>query len=226
MRALTLILAVLLVIGPPPKRSGATPPRLEGLALVNEDGSLSIGGTQVRLVGILIPRLGTLCIEDFRGTSCSDFNVRRRLERKISGFVHCDLYGRGPDGVAQGICTVEGRNRFRPRRSSPTTPCTVRSTRSAISSIDRPSMSLAVTASRSASGNRSRAAARASSRSRLRTADDGLSPCCGSTASQRAEDWLTAASRWTSRSGSRAWAVSRLIRSMAAVRRISIARQP
>ncbi|HWL67165.1 MAG TPA: hypothetical protein VNS22_02150 [Geminicoccus sp.] len=117
MRALTVILVTLLVLGPHPKPiDAAIPQRLEGLALVNEDGSLSIGGTQVRLAGILIPQLGTLCIEDYRGTSCSDFNVRRRLERKISGFVHCNLYGRGPDGVAQGVCTVEGRNRFRPRQ--------------------------------------------------------------------------------------------------------------
>ncbi|WP_200840715.1 hypothetical protein, partial [Geminicoccus flavidas] len=97
MRALILVLAILLAGAGP--AGAVTPQRVEGLALVNEDGSLSIGGTQVRLTGILIPRLGTLCIEDYRGTSCSDFNVRRRLERKISGFVHCDLYGRGPDGV-------------------------------------------------------------------------------------------------------------------------------
>ena len=116
MRALIRCLAILGTLCLPLGLDAATPTRIEGLALVNDDGSLSIGGTQVRLLGILIPKLGTVCIEDFRGTSCSDFNVRRRLEDKINGFVYCDLYGRGPDGVAQGICTVEGRNRFRPRQ--------------------------------------------------------------------------------------------------------------
>lgn len=117
MRALTGLLLLALVLPPAlPAPVHARQERVEGLATVNDDASLTVGGTQVRLFGITIPKLGTLCIDDARGRSCTDFNARRALERKISGFVHCQIVAQAADGILEGICTIEGRNRFRPRQ--------------------------------------------------------------------------------------------------------------
>jgi endonuclease YncB( thermonuclease family) len=111
MRALTVLVLLLLALP-----TYAQERKVEGLAIVNDDGSLTISGTDIRLFGITIPKLGILCIDDYRGRSCSDFNIRRTLEHKINGFVHCQVVGRAADGVLEGICTIEGRDRFRPRQ--------------------------------------------------------------------------------------------------------------
>jgi endonuclease YncB( thermonuclease family) len=111
MRALTVLVLLLLALP-----AHAQQQQVDGLATVNDDGSLTIGGTDIRLFGITIPKLGILCIDDFRGRTCSDFNIRRTLERKINGFVHCQIVDRAADGVLEGICTIEGRDRFRPRQ--------------------------------------------------------------------------------------------------------------
>ncbi|WP_027135342.1 thermonuclease family protein [Geminicoccus roseus] len=114
MRTLTL-LALLLLLALP-GAGQAQQKQVDGLAIVNDDGTLAIGGTRIRLYGITIPKLGILCIDDARGRTCSDFNVKRMLERKITGFVHCQIVRQASDGVAEGICTIEGRDRFRPRQ--------------------------------------------------------------------------------------------------------------
>jgi endonuclease YncB( thermonuclease family) len=109
MRALAA-LAVLMLAALP-----AQAEQVKGLARVYEDASLSVGGTHVRLFGIVIPKLGVLCIQDRRGQTCSDFNAERALEDRISGFVYCDIVRYGADGVAEGICTIAGRDQFGPR---------------------------------------------------------------------------------------------------------------
>ncbi|HEX2527671.1 MAG TPA: hypothetical protein VHL31_15420 [Geminicoccus sp.] len=112
MRALTAALAVLvLALAGTPARAE----QIESFARVYEDGSLSIGGTHVRLYGIIIPKLGVLCIQDAYGQTCSDFSAQRALERRISGFVRCDIVRRDANGVAEGLCTVAGRDQFGPR---------------------------------------------------------------------------------------------------------------
>ena len=111
MRALVALAGFLLACAPLALRAE----QIESFARVYEDASLSVGGTRVRLYGITIPRLGILCIDDKAGRTCSDFNAERMLERRISGFVRCDIVRRDLNGIAEGICTVQGRDQFGPR---------------------------------------------------------------------------------------------------------------
>ena len=105
-----LVLSLMVIMSGPAKAE-----QIESFARVYEDASLSLGGTRVRLFGITIPRLGILCIDDKAGRSCSDFNAQRMLERRISGFVRCQIVRRDANGVAEGLCTVAGRDQFGPR---------------------------------------------------------------------------------------------------------------
>ena len=119
MRALILrtLLPALLLAWMTPAQAQQRPV-VEGLAIVNDDASLSINGTLVRLYGITIPKLGILCLEGLRGSrrTCSNFNVADQLDDRIRGFVHCEIVGRDLDGVVRGICSIEGRDRFSPRQ--------------------------------------------------------------------------------------------------------------
>lgn len=106
-------LALLLLLLPAMALAG--PPPIESWARVLDDASLSLGGTHVRLAGIEVPKLGLQCIQDWRGSSCSDFSPARALDRRISGFVRCDLVSTDPDGVPRGFCSIQGRDPFGPR---------------------------------------------------------------------------------------------------------------
>lgn len=87
---------------------------MDGLAIVRDDGTLSIGGTVVRLFGIYLPQLERSCRTSIRPPVCAPKAVLV-LENKVRGFVRCEIVRRGADGVLEGICGQRGRDSFAPR---------------------------------------------------------------------------------------------------------------
>jgi endonuclease YncB( thermonuclease family) len=92
----------------------AAPRVVDGLAIVLGDGTLSVGGTRVRLFGIYIPQLERTCSTVIRPPFCAPKSVIV-LEQKVQGFVRCEIVRFGPDGVPEGICGQRGRDLFGPR---------------------------------------------------------------------------------------------------------------
>ena len=90
---------VLLVIG---ATVSAAPP-IRGLAFVQEDASLRIGGVSIRLYGIYVPETSDTCRRHERPLRCAP-RAALALERKAKGFVHCEPMGREPDGTVIGLC--------------------------------------------------------------------------------------------------------------------------
>lgn len=82
--------------------------------MVRDDGTLSIGGTPVRLFGIYLPQTERTCRTVIRPPVCAPKAVLV-LENKVTGFVRCEIVRRGPDGVLEGICGQRGRDLFGPR---------------------------------------------------------------------------------------------------------------
>ena len=87
---------------------------VDGLVIVREDGTLSVGGTRVRLFGIYLPQLERTCRTSIRPPVCAPKAVLVLVD-KVDGFVRCEIVRRGPDGVAEGICGQRGRDPFAPR---------------------------------------------------------------------------------------------------------------
>ena len=117
MRALILLCLSLLGVASAAHAQQAQHATVDGLAIVNDDASLSINGKLVRLYGITIPKLGIVCLDERASRrTCSDFNVARKLDREINGFVHCEIVATAYDGVPEGLCSTEGRDRFAPRQ--------------------------------------------------------------------------------------------------------------
>jgi endonuclease YncB( thermonuclease family) len=87
---------------------------VDGLAIVQEDGTLSVGGTHVRLFGIYIPQFERTCRTSIRPPRCAPKAVLV-LDGKVTGFVRCEIVLVGGDGVPQGVCGVRGRDLFGPR---------------------------------------------------------------------------------------------------------------
>ncbi|MEK0082171.1 thermonuclease family protein [Benzoatithermus flavus] len=96
-----------------PDRWAAAAEIVDGLATVREDGTLSVGGTAVRLFGISIPQIERTCRTFIRPPRCAPKAVLV-LDGKVNGFVRCEIVRRGADGVLEGVCSMRGRDLFGP----------------------------------------------------------------------------------------------------------------
>ncbi len=108
--AAALAFALLFLLG------GATEGRaaaIEGLARVQDDGSLSINGQTVRLFGVYVPLLDRRCRTSIQPPRCGASSVLA-LAFKVTGFVHCTPAGRLQDGSLTAICTQKTDRLFEP----------------------------------------------------------------------------------------------------------------
>ena len=87
---------------------------VDGLGIVRENGTLSVGGRPVRLFGIIIPQVGRTCRSSVRPPRCAPAAVLV-LEDKVTGFVRCEIVRQGRDGIPEGVCGVRGGDLFAPR---------------------------------------------------------------------------------------------------------------
>ena len=78
-------------------------------AIVQDDGTLRIGGKTVHLYGIYIPTLNYTCRTFIRPAQCAPRAVLQ-LDFKINGFVYCKRVYRNADGSETAICRT-GRDR-------------------------------------------------------------------------------------------------------------------
>ena len=92
----------------------ANRPVVDGLATVQQDGSLHVGGETVRLFGTYIPVIEPTCRFVVRPPRCAARSVLA-LDFLVTGFVRCEIVRRGGSGGLEGICTVAGRDLFGPR---------------------------------------------------------------------------------------------------------------
>jgi endonuclease YncB( thermonuclease family) len=86
---------------------------LDGIAIVQADGSLRVDGETVYLYGIYLPRLERTCRTFVRPPRCGAPSILV-LDDLVEGFVQCQVVRQGRDAV-QGICTQRGRDQFGPR---------------------------------------------------------------------------------------------------------------
>jgi hypothetical protein len=86
---------------------------LDGLAIVQADGSLRVDGETVYLYGVYLPRLERTCRTFLRPPRCGAPSVLV-LDDLVDGFVRCQVVRQGRDAV-QGICTQAGPDLFGPR---------------------------------------------------------------------------------------------------------------
>jgi endonuclease YncB( thermonuclease family) len=89
-------------------------PVVDGLATVQRDGSLHVGGETVRLFGTYIPDIEPTCRFVVRPPRCAARAVLA-LDFLVTGFVRCEIVRRGGGGGLEGICTAAGRDLFGPR---------------------------------------------------------------------------------------------------------------
>lgn len=75
---------------------------MDGLAHVQDDGSLRIAGRTIRLFGIYIPQGDRSCRTVIQPVRCAPKAVLV-LEGKVRGFVRCEIVRPG-----EGICSVRG----------------------------------------------------------------------------------------------------------------------
>lgn len=102
--------ALLGLVGAP----GASAARvIDGLAVVQADGSLSIAGERVFLWGVYLPRLERTCSTFVRPPRCGAPSILI-LDDLVDGFVRCEVVREGRDAV-QGVCTQRGPDLFGPR---------------------------------------------------------------------------------------------------------------
>jgi endonuclease YncB( thermonuclease family) len=78
---------------------------LHSYAGVNPNGSLTIKGKTVHLYGIYIPETNRTCRTDQNPPTCGSRAVVA-LERKIDGFVRCEILARNQDRSLVGLCRV------------------------------------------------------------------------------------------------------------------------
>lgn len=86
---------------------------IDGLAVVQADGSLSVGGERVFLWGVYLPHLERTCSTYVRPPRCGAPSILI-LDNLVDGFVRCEVVREGRDAV-QGVCTQRGRDLFGPR---------------------------------------------------------------------------------------------------------------
>ena len=83
---------------------------LDGLAIVQHDGSLRVDGETVYLYGVYLPQFERTCTTIERPPRCGAPSVLV-LNDLVDGFVQCQVVRQGRDAV-QGICTQPGRDLF------------------------------------------------------------------------------------------------------------------
>jgi endonuclease YncB( thermonuclease family) len=83
---------------------------ISSYAFVQPDGTLSVGGTPVRLFGIMFPPADPQCRTFERPVECAPRSVLQLGFRIGSNFVHCQEIGRDQSGVTVGQCRVEGED--------------------------------------------------------------------------------------------------------------------
>jgi hypothetical protein len=88
----------------------AGPRILDGLAIVQADGSLRVDGETVYLYGVFLPQLERTCTSIVRPPRCGAPSVLV-LNDLVEGFVQCQVVREGRNAV-QGICTQPGRDLF------------------------------------------------------------------------------------------------------------------
>src|SRR3954465_2658553 len=76
---------------------------LDGLAIVQDDGSLSLDGEKGWLHGALIPLLVRACPSIERPPRCGSRSVLV-LANLVTGFVRCQIVRQHPDAL-EGVCT-------------------------------------------------------------------------------------------------------------------------
>jgi endonuclease YncB( thermonuclease family) len=86
---------------------------VDGLATVQQDGSLHVGGETVRLFGADIPGIEPTCRFVVRPPRCAARSMLV-LDGLVTGFVRCEILRHGGGGP-EGVCTVAGRDLFGPR---------------------------------------------------------------------------------------------------------------
>ena len=80
---------------------------ISSFALVRPDGTLSVGGTPVRLYGIMLPPTDRQCRTFERPVECGS-RAALQLGFKIgSNFVHCQEMGQDPNGMVVGLCRLD-----------------------------------------------------------------------------------------------------------------------
>lgn len=110
--ASVLALAMLASVGAP-RVSHAAAQVLDGLAIVQADGSLRLGGETVWLHGVEIPMFVRTCTSVVRPPRCGARSVLV-LSNLITGFVRCELVRRRGHAY-EGVCSQAGRDLFGPR---------------------------------------------------------------------------------------------------------------
>jgi endonuclease YncB( thermonuclease family) len=85
---------------------------VRGIARVQQDGSLAIGDSVVRLTGIFIPPRRDCRTNAAR---CAPRAVAALENRASASFVHSSIAGRRRDGSLDGFCSVDGRGVLDPR---------------------------------------------------------------------------------------------------------------
>jgi endonuclease YncB( thermonuclease family) len=83
---------------------------LDGLAIVQKDGSLRVDGETVYLYGVYLPQLERTCSTTVRPPRCGAPSVLV-LNDLVDGFVQCQVVREGRNAVL-GICTQPGRDLF------------------------------------------------------------------------------------------------------------------
>jgi endonuclease YncB( thermonuclease family) len=83
---------------------------VDGLAIVQADGSLRIGGETVRLFGAYFPEYTRTCTTFVRPPRCGNKSVLV-LDNLVTGFVRCEIV-RQYGSVLEGICTQPGNDLF------------------------------------------------------------------------------------------------------------------
>lgn len=86
---------------------------IDGIAVVQRDGSLRLDGRTVRLYGVWIPTDRRTCSSVTNPPRCGP-SAAIILDNKIDGFVSCNLVRRLRDGSYEGICGIKGDDLFGP----------------------------------------------------------------------------------------------------------------
>jgi hypothetical protein len=113
MRKLWLGIVVTALLGGASLGSAAANRILDGLAIVQADGSLRVAGETVFLWGVYLPRLQRTCSTITRPPRCGAPSILV-LDDLVDGFVRCEVVREGRNAV-QAVCTQRGRDLFGPR---------------------------------------------------------------------------------------------------------------
>jgi endonuclease YncB( thermonuclease family) len=83
---------------------------LSSWARVLDDGSLSVGGTHVRLQGVSIPPTDRLCNQPDMPATCAPRAVLQLVRKVGAEFVRCQDLGRDAGNAMLGRCSVLGED--------------------------------------------------------------------------------------------------------------------